>query len=139
VLPAAGVAALAASSVAIWWAEHANRAGRGLVLRTGLAAAIVLALAFLGLQGTSLLMSGLSAKSHAYGALVYTIVGFQFVHVLVGILMAGFVLLRSYRGHVSARRPGEPAVAALFWHYTMLQWVAGFGVVYLFPLALGGG
>ena len=138
-LPAAGVAALAASSVAIWWAERANRAGRSLVLRTGLAAAIVLALAFLGLQGASLLMSGLSAKSHAYGALVYTIVGFQFVHVLVGILMAGFVLLRSYRGHVSARRPGEPAVAALFWHYTVLQWVAGFGVVYLFPLALGGG
>jgi hypothetical protein len=29
----------------------------------------------------------------------------------------------------------EPRVVAAFWHYAVLLWVAGYVVLYLFPLA----
>jgi cytochrome c oxidase subunit I+III len=133
-LPSLGMAALLVSSAAIWWAESGNRSGRTGRLQLGLAVAIMLALAFLVIQAWALQGSGITATGHAYGALMYTVTGYQFVHVAIAVLMAGFSMLRSRAGYVSSRRPVEPQVTALFWHYMVLQWLVGYAVIHLFPL-----
>jgi cytochrome c oxidase subunit I+III len=138
VLPSIGVAALLASSAAIQWGESGNRSGNAKRLRIGYIAAIALAAVFMAAQAIALHAGDISAKTHAYGALLHTISGFELVHATVAILMAGFVLWRAYFGYVGKDRPIEAQVAALFWHYTVLQWVLGFSVIYLFPLMAGG-
>jgi cytochrome c oxidase subunit I+III len=91
---------------------------------------------FLGLETLALIGSGMSARAHAYGALIHFIVGYQFVHVVFAVLMALFLLLRARFGYLGPERPGEAAVVALFWHYTVLQWLLGYGVIHLFPLLM---
>jgi cytochrome c oxidase subunit I+III len=137
-LPALGVAALIVSSIAIQWGESGNRSGSIARLRISYLAGIVLAVGFMVAQAIALYTGDISATAHAYGALVYTITGFQFVHAAIAILLASFVLLRSYFGYIGNHRPIEPQVAALFWHYMVLQWMLGFAVIHLFPLLAGG-
>jgi cytochrome c oxidase subunit I+III len=137
-LPSIGAAALIASALAIYWGESGNRAGKPGRLQLGYIAAIVLGAVFIATQSIGLHVGDMSAKNHAYGAVVHTISGFQLVHAAVAVLMAGFVVLRARHGYVGADRPVEPQVAALFWYYTVLQWMIGFSVIYLFPFVAGG-
>ncbi|HZW22717.1 cytochrome c oxidase subunit I [Noviherbaspirillum sp.] len=136
--PSLALIALLASSAALQWGETGNRQGRRGRLQAGFLLAMGLALAFVVLQAAALAGGAPSATAHAYRALMFTITGFQFVHVAIAILMAGFTLLRARRGMISPRRPVVPRVAALFWHYTVLQWLGGFATLHLFPLIAGG-
>ena len=116
VLPAVALTVLASSSLAV-------RARRW-PLAIGLA---VLAAA---LETGALATSGLSATAHAYGAVVFAAWGFELLHIAIAVTMAAFVRKRAALGHAHRH---EPAIAALFWHYTVLQWLAGFAIVHLFP------
>ena len=136
--PSIGIAALLASSLVIQWGESGNRSGKPGRLQLGFIAGIFLAVIFIVAQAVGLHASDISAKAHVYGALLHTVSGFQVAHAAIAVLMAGFVVLRARAGHVSKDRPVEPQVTALFWHYTVLQWAAGFSVIYLFPFLAGG-
>jgi cytochrome c oxidase subunit I+III len=132
-----GAVALVLSSLAIRVGQSANVAGRQGRLQLAYLGAIVLAIVFLAAQAGSLFMGEHSAKAHAYGALIHTITGFQFFHVVISVVMAAFVVVRTQSGYISRQRIVEPKVAALFWHYTVLQWLLGFFVIYLFPYLAG--
>ncbi|GAB3540615.1 cytochrome c oxidase subunit I [Noviherbaspirillum agri] len=134
VLPTVALAALAASSAAIFLGTKAD-GGRRFYISYGVA--IVLALVFLAVELMALLQSGVQAKAHAYDALIHTVVGFQAVHVAIAIGMAGFVMLSPRAGHTQAQCHGERQVTALFWYYTMLQWLAGYAVIHAFPFLTG--
>jgi cytochrome c oxidase subunit I+III len=82
--------------------------------------------------------SDVPAKEHAYGALLYTISGFQIIHVAAAVLMAGFALLRVRRHYLRPDSTGEGKVVSLFWQYTMLQWLLGFATIHIFPMFAGG-
>jgi cytochrome c oxidase subunit I+III len=116
-LPAVALGSLLASSLAVYLRRYA--------------AAIALAALGAALETGALSASGLSATEHAYGAVVFTLWGIELVHIALAILMAAFVLRRAAAGYSDRH---AAAVAGLFWHYTVIQWVAGFAVVHLFPL-----
>jgi cytochrome c oxidase subunit I+III len=137
-LPAAAFGALIIAGFATVWAGSRIRTGKPGGSQAAYVVAALLGIAFIALQVTALYSSEVPAKEHAYGALLYTISGFQIVHVAVAVLMAGFALLRVRRGYLRADRPGEGKVVALFWQYTMLQWLLGFATIHVFPLFAGG-
>jgi cytochrome c oxidase subunit I+III len=132
--PSVGLAALVASSAAVRWGESGNRDGNAGRLRFGFLLAIALALCFVLAQAMALHQSDISATAHAYGALVHAVSVFEFVHVAIAVLAAGFVVLRSRSGSVSSSRPVSVGVASLFWHYTVLQWLVSYAVIHAFPL-----
>jgi cytochrome c oxidase subunit I+III len=119
-LPALGLGLLAASSLAVYGRRYA------LAIALAVLAALV--------QSAALFSSGLSVTEHAYGAVVAMLWYIELVHIAIAIVMAGFVLRRTAAGYADRH---APAVTALFWHYTVLQWVAGFAVVHLFPVLAG--
>jgi cytochrome c oxidase subunit I+III len=132
-LPALGLAALVGAGISIAWAERGSRLGQSARLQLGFLLAGALGIVYLVLQTLAVFASDMSAKDHAYGALVHTISGYQFVHVGAAILMTLFIVLRSRHGYIGPERPSEVAVASLFWYYTVLQWVLGYAVVHAFP------
>ncbi|HEY0845724.1 MAG TPA: cytochrome c oxidase subunit I [Noviherbaspirillum sp.] len=136
-LPAAGLTALIVSSVLVWWGESAVRQGRMHRFRLAWTFAIALALLFVLTQTLAIVGSAISARAHAYGALLHAITGFQFIHVAIAVLMAGFTLLRSRASRAGGQRPIAAQVTALFWHYTVLQWLVGFSTIHLFPFLAG--
>jgi cytochrome c oxidase subunit I+III len=137
-LPSAAFAALLVAGFATVWAGSRIHAGKPGGSQFAYLAAALFGIAFIVLQVAALYSSEVSAKEHAYGALLYTISGFQIVHVVAAVLMAGFALLRIRRGYLRPDRPGEGKVVALFWQYTMLQWLLGFATIHIFPMFAGG-
>jgi cytochrome c oxidase subunit I+III len=72
-------------------------------------------------------------QRHAYTSVVYVLVACSLVHVAILVIMAAWLLARSAAGYVTQVRILEPRVVAVFWHYSVAQWVVGFSVIYLLP------
>ena len=137
VLPVAAFAVLLLAGLAASLAEVCIRKLRSGWAQVLYVTAAVSGALFVVLQVWALQGSGVSAKEHAYGALIHTISGFQIVHVAIAIIMALFALLRVRHGYLHRTRPGEGKVVSLFWQYTMLQWLLGFATIHVFPLVMG--
>jgi cytochrome c oxidase subunit I+III len=142
--PAGGVQAavatgcLLASSVAAQLGMRALARDRSAAAWVAWTGAILLALAWLVLDTHSLFVSGLSARTHAYGAIVHTLWGTAVFHVAVALLMAGFLLARRAVGRAGPHRPGEARIVTAFWHYAVLLGALAFGLVRVVPWLVGG-
>ncbi|MEN5061523.1 cytochrome c oxidase subunit I [Luteimonas sp. TWI1416] len=129
----AALAALAVPLLSAWAAPRALRAGhRGSAIAWH-AAALVAGAGFLALHLPAIWQSTGAPQVHAYASVVWTLTGFHAVHVVVAMLIGGFVALRIHRGHVDAVRSLESRVAAGFWRYAVGQGVVVWGVLHLFP------
>lgn len=121
-------AALAFSSVSI--AIGQRFPSRSMMLGTGLALAVVAALVHLFAQLKLLRDSGLPPREHVYNALIYTISGYQLLHVLIGLAMVGFTLawlIARKHDHV---RGLIAANTAVFWHYMVVVGLATNAALY---------
>jgi heme/copper-type cytochrome/quinol oxidase subunit 3 len=133
-LPAVNTAILLASSVAVRWGERGIRAGNSRRMRIGIALGLGLGALFLALQGVEYGRETLSGTKDAYGSLFYMITGFHGAHVFVGLIMLGFVLVRTFRGDFSTERHEAVSNAALYWHFVDAVWLAVFTSLYVSPL-----
>jgi len=61
----------------------------------------------------------------------YTLTGFHGVHVTVGIIMLGSLLVMSLRGNLSPERAETVEIVGLYWHFVDLVWILIFTIVYL--------
>ena len=68
--------------------------------------------------------------SHAYGSIFYVLTGFHALHVLGGILLMGAVA-GAVAGRSRAPAAATVEVAAAYWHFVDVVWVAVFASVYL--------
>jgi cytochrome c oxidase subunit I+III len=132
-LPLVNTGILLASSVAVWWGERGIRSGKSHRLRIGIALGLGLGALFLALQGVEYGRETLSGTTDAYGSLFYTITGFHAAHVLVGLLMLGFVLVRAFYRHFDAERHEAVSNAALYWHFVDAVWLVVFTSLYVTP------
>jgi heme/copper-type cytochrome/quinol oxidase subunit 3 len=60
----------------------------------------------------------------------FVITGFHGLHVAVGVIYLGVMLLRTLAGRLDGK-PGPVEVAGLFWHFVDLIWILVFTFVYL--------
>jgi heme/copper-type cytochrome/quinol oxidase subunit 3 len=97
-------------------------------------ATAVLGATFLGFQAyefTSFVHEGLTIKTNLFGSSFFTLTGFHGAHVTVGVLW----LLTLYA--IDVRRGLGPKdalivdIAALYWHFVDVVWIAIFTLVYL--------
>jgi len=70
----------------------------------------------------------LPARAHMFFALYFMMTGLHGVHVLVGMSILIWVLIKNRRGDVSAEYFTPVEIGALYWHLVDLVWI------YLFPL-----
>lgn len=135
-LPASGAsiaaaAGWAASSVAM---ESVNRTLRANVSRTAFGARLIIALilmwAAFSFNFLALWNTNVRPQAHAYGAVIYTMLAWQALHVVLLTLMAGYTLARSWAGLLNAERRSTFDNTRLMWHYTIAQGAAALAVMY---------
>ncbi|MCB9693369.1 MAG: cytochrome c oxidase subunit 3 [Alphaproteobacteria bacterium] len=99
--------------------------------RTPFLAAIVLGMAFVGLQGRewlALIGEGLTFTSSSYGSFFYMIVGCHALHAVSAILALVWLVVRLQRGTLSR----EAFIAGrMFWYFVVLVWPFLYWQVYL--------
>ena len=135
-LPIVMTGVLLLSSGAMYWGEEGIKRGRRNQLAAGLVGTMLLGLGFLAIfayEYRDKLRFEFRPQSHAYASLFYTITSFHAAHVLFGILLIGYTLVRSFAGHFSATERLGVAVTSLYWHFVGVVWLLIFTCLYLGP------
>ena len=107
-IPAINTALLLSSGVTVTWAHWGLLQNSRRQLSLGLAATVLLGIAFLVLQAYeyhhAYTEMGLTLGAGAYGATFFMLTGFHGFHVTLGAIMLSVILARSMQGHFTADR-----------------------------------
>jgi heme/copper-type cytochrome/quinol oxidase subunit 3 len=124
---------LVTSSLPMWWAERSVRRDRQGRFKLGLLIVLVMGVAFLIIEGMEWSQQSFTPATNAYASLFFTITGFHFAHVSLGLLMNLELQYRAWAGRINVRRPLAARNIAAYWHFVGLVWVVLFLVIYISP------
>src|SRR5207342_1636198 len=101
---------------------------------TWLMATAILGATFLGFQAfefTSFVHEGLTIKTNLFGSSFFTLTGFHGAHVTAGVLWLLTLLAIDYRRGLGPKDAINVDLAALYWHFVDVVWIAIFTLIYL--------
>ncbi len=133
-LPALNTAVLLASSYCFSRGLAALRRGRRDAFRTSIGLTLGLGMLFLALQlvlWRQVAASGLGVADGSYGAVFYAFTAFHALHVLVGVIVLGWVFVRSLLGAYTEHNVINVRVCGMFWHFVDVVWVLMFLTIYV--------
>jgi cytochrome c oxidase subunit 3 len=126
---------LVCSSFVMVWGERQVKRQNYLGGRLALVITIVMGLGFL-------FLSAMDYKEHwlhltpttdSYGSIFYATVSLHGAHVIVGLLILGYLLVMP-RYSPSAHLPHRPyRVGAMYWHFVDVVWIFVVGILYVWP------
>ncbi len=126
-------ACLLSSSVTVYFAERAQRKGKpGISL--WLAGTMLLGAVFLYgemQEYRKLLNENVTVSRNLFGSTYYTLTGFHALHVTVGIILLGTMLVISLKKKMHKPQQSALECISYYWHFVDVVWVAVFSVVYL--------
>jgi heme/copper-type cytochrome/quinol oxidase subunit 3 len=128
-----GTLILILGSVVMWWGERGIKRGKPGQLMVGLAAALVLGIAFLVMQGFEWSGEPFQLRTNVYSSLYFTITGFHMLHVIVGLLMLAVLFLWTACGYFNADRHSAASIGVMYWHFVTIVWLAVFVTFYIAP------
>jgi heme/copper-type cytochrome/quinol oxidase subunit 3 len=131
-----GVIVLIVSSGSMWYGNQSLRRGARGGNALGLAATLVLGIAFLVLQYFDWASKSVSPRSYSYGSLYFAITGFHVAHVAAGLLLLVAILTWSLLGYFGPRRNTPVVVTALYWHFVVVIAVVSFITFDLTPYVM---
>jgi len=124
---------LVVSSVPVRLGVKSIQRGRRAALNFWLVVTLLLGIAFLIIEAIEWGQKPFSPRTNAYASMFFTITGFHYAHVAVGLLMLVVVLLRNVAGHFHAHRHLAVENTALYWHFVGAVWIFVFLTFYITP------
>ena len=94
----------------------------------------VLGATFLGFQAyefTSFVHEGLTIRTNLFGSTFFTLTGFHGAHVTAGVIWLGTLLAIDMKRGLQPKDALWVDIAALYWHFVDVVWIAIFTLVYL--------
>jgi cytochrome c oxidase subunit 3 len=88
-------------------------------------------LCFQAFEFTSFVHEGLTIRTNLFGSSFFTLTGFHGAHVTAGVLWLLTLLAIDYRRGLGPRDAINVDLAALYWHFVDVVWIAIFTLVYL--------
>ncbi len=131
------LALLLSSSVVLTFGERAARVHAFGRARALVALTIAIGILFLGFQFLEYAdhLTRLRPSTNAYGSIFYTLTSLHGAHVVLGLLMLGYVLLLPPQHLGAAEKPPHHALknAALYWHFVDVVWIVIVALLYVAP------
>ncbi|MCC6316375.1 MAG: cytochrome c oxidase subunit 3 [Gemmatimonadaceae bacterium] len=90
-------------------------------------------LAFQAYEFTSFVHEGLTIRTNLFGSTFFTLTGFHGAHVTAGVIWLGSLLAIDYRRGLGPKDALNVDIAALYWHFVDVVWIAIFTLLYLIP------
>ena len=88
-------------------------------------------LAFQAYEFTSFVHEGLTIRTNLFGSSFFTLTGFHGAHVTAGVIWLGTLLAIDYKRGLGPADAINVDIAALYWHFVDVVWIAIFTLVYL--------
>lgn len=136
-LPSVNSFVLLGSSLAIAFADRGIRDGRQGRLRVGLVLSILFAIVFLVLKGIELSQKDYRWDTHAYGSIVWTMLGLHSLHVFTVFLKSCVMAVLAFRGYFTDRNYVGVQVNGLYWHFVVVIWIPLYLTIYVSPRLAG--
>lgn len=134
-LPLINTVILLTSSVTLHVAHKSIEKNNRKQLTAFLSVTVLLGFVFLGLQVEEYIHAyealNLTLQSGIYGNTFYLLTGFHGMHVTIGALLLGIVLIRVVKGHFTEQKHFAFQAAAWYWHFVDAVWVCLFVFVYV--------
>ena len=111
-----------------WWARTLESS------KVWLMATAILGATFLGFQAyefTSFVHEGLTIRRNLFGSSFFTLTGFHGAHVTAGVIWLGTLLAIDMKRGLQPKDAVWVDIAALYWHFVDVVWIAIFTLVYL--------
>jgi cytochrome c oxidase subunit III len=121
------------SSVALRWGELSIKKGGQGRLALGLAVAIVLGAAFVGIQWIEWMEKPFSYDTDSYGSVFFTVTGFHMAHVVGGLIVLVVMLMWTLAGTFDRERHAAITIGGAYWHFVDVVWLAIFFTFYVIP------
>jgi heme/copper-type cytochrome/quinol oxidase subunit 3 len=125
---------LLTSSLTVVLAHDAAVRNKQGMLKLMLLLTIIFGSVFVALQGveySNLYAEGLTWTSSGYGTAFFTLTGTHGLHVVLGIIWAIVVFVRSLAGGFNDKAYGGVELFGLYWHFVDVVWILLFTLVYL--------
>jgi heme/copper-type cytochrome/quinol oxidase subunit 3 len=124
---------LLASSIPIHFAERAAERGDFRGVARGLATAWLMGALFLAGHAAEwhTLWKEVTPSTDAYGSVFYTITGLHALHLLVGLIVVGYLWFGSVNGRYATANRAPIHNGALYWHFVDAVWVFVYTLLYL--------
>lgn len=136
-LPTINTGVLLLSSVSMRYGDRGMMHGSVRRLLVGISGAIALGVLFLVLKVVEYSTVDYHWDDHAYGSIVWLIIGFHSLHVLSLVLKSLVVAAIAWRGYFDAHRYLGVQVNGLYWHFVVLVWLPLYVVLYWSPRLMG--
>ena len=125
---------LLTSGLTVTWAHWGLKKDNRGQLILGLFLTVALGATFVALQayeyGHAYQEMNLKLSSGIYGTTFFMLTGFHGLHVTIGAIMLLVMLLRSVKGHFTAKHHFAFEAAAWYWHFVDVVWLGLFIFVY---------
>lgn len=132
-LPTINTVILIGSSIALFWAEKGIEKGDQRRLSIGLLVSLLLGTIFLVLKVIEYSKVPYRWDSHAYGSIIWTIIGFHSAHVASVVLKTIVVDVLAWRGYFNRERRLGVTVNGLYWHFVVGIWIPLYITIYWVP------
>ena len=131
-LPGVNTIILLSSSFVIHQADLAIKKGDVVGVRKWFGLTMLMGAIFLGGQIYEYNHLEFGLTSHLFGSTFFVLTGFHGLHVLIGIILMGIVVLRSLKtGHYSEEKHFGVEAAEVYWHFVDVIWIILFTLLYL--------
>lgn len=131
-LPGINTVILLSSSFVIHQADVAIKKGDVGGVRKWFGVTMFMGAVFLAGQIYEYMHLEFGLTSHLFGSTFFVLTGFHGLHVFVGIVLMGIVLLRSLKdGHYSQEKHFGVEAAEVYWHFVDVIWIILFTLLYL--------
>ncbi|WAK03941.1 cytochrome c oxidase subunit 3 [Methylobacter sp. YRD-M1] len=128
--PTLATLVLLASAIPMYWADSSIKEGKTFPLKVGPLISIALALAFLIMKVIEYRDIGFRWDTHAYGSVVWAIVGFHSAHVLALILKTSVVTTLAWQNYFNSKRRIGVTVNGLYWYFVVIIWIPLYMTIY---------
>jgi cytochrome c oxidase subunit III len=132
-LPTINTVILLASSIPIFIADRGITKGSRTRLLWGMSIGGAMAIVFLVLKVVEYADVPYRWDDHAYGSIVWLIVGFHSSHVASVVLKALVVVTLGFRGFFNEKRHLGVQINGLYWHFVVAVWVPLYLMLYWTP------
>jgi cytochrome c oxidase subunit 3/cytochrome o ubiquinol oxidase subunit 3 len=82
---------------------------------------------------TEFTREGLNVDTNLFGSSFFTLTGFHGAHVSAGVIWLGTLLAIDYKRGLGPKDALNVDLAALYWHFVDVIWIAIFTLIYLIP------
>ncbi|ACK52284.1 cytochrome c oxidase subunit III [Methylocella silvestris BL2] len=130
-LASLGTSLLAGSSAALLWLQRGP--AKNARLSTGLALALVLGAAFVGVQSYDFIANSATVAASASDSYYVLLSGLDLLHAGAGVVALAALLFWSMRGRVQDADDPNVSIVAIYWHFTVIVWLCIFATLYLLP------